>query len=116
MESDIVAAVKKADASTKAVTARIGTARAPELLHDAREPQVKHDELVVLSFLKPRVESSEPGANLAGLIVQWNCHPETLNDKNTELSADYVAATGTRVSESVTVAGSRRRSSTAETM
>jgi hypothetical protein len=25
--------------------------------------------------------------------VQWNCHPETLDSKNTEVSADYVAAT-----------------------
>ena len=25
--------------------------------------------------------------------MQWNCHPETLNDKNTEISADFVGYT-----------------------
>src|SRR4029077_14179645 len=29
----------------------------------------------------------------AGVIVQWNCHPETLGSKNTLVSADYVWAT-----------------------
>lgn len=29
----------------------------------------------------------------AGLVVQWNCHPETLGGKNTLVSADYVGAT-----------------------
>src|SRR5262249_20770901 len=29
----------------------------------------------------------------AGVVVQWNCHPETLDSKNTELSADYVGYT-----------------------
>jgi len=92
VETDIVAAVKKADATTKAVAARIGTARAPELLHDAREPQVKHDELVVLSFHDDREKD-----RLAGLIVQWNCHPETLDSKSTGLSADYVGVTVERL-------------------
>jgi hypothetical protein len=26
-------------------------------------------------------------------LVQWNCHPETLGDKNTEISADFVGST-----------------------
>ncbi len=29
----------------------------------------------------------------AGIVVQWNCHPETLGDRNTEVSADYVGCT-----------------------
>ena len=29
----------------------------------------------------------------AGIIVQWNCHPETLGGRNTLLSADYVGYT-----------------------
>jgi hypothetical protein len=29
----------------------------------------------------------------AGLVVQWNCHPETLESKNTKISADFVGAT-----------------------
>ena len=58
----------------------------PELLHDGREPYVKHDELVALRF-----ESA--AKKTVGIVVQWNCHPETLSSKNTEISADYVAAT-----------------------
>jgi len=86
VEKQIVAAVKEADAGCKAVRARIGSARAPELLHDGREPYVKHEELVALEF---RNKDDNP----AGLVVQWNCHPETLGDKNTLISADYVGAT-----------------------
>src|SRR5207248_2962764 len=70
VENEIVKAVRAADVATRPVTARLGTAQAPELLHDAREPYVKHDELVVLQF-------DEPGGKCAGLVVQWNCHPET---------------------------------------
>jgi hypothetical protein len=28
-----------------------------------------------------------------GVLVQWNCHPETMDSKNTELTADYVGTT-----------------------
>jgi hypothetical protein len=86
VEKQIVAAVKMADADCKVVRARIGSAHAPELLHDGREPYVKHDELVAVEF---RNNDDKP----AGLVVQWNCHPETLGDKNTLLSADFVGAT-----------------------
>ena len=85
VEAGIVKAVQQADAGRTAVVARIGTARAPELLHDGREPYVKHDELVALRF--------QGKDRPAGVVVQWNCHPETLDSKNTEISADYVATT-----------------------
>jgi hypothetical protein len=87
LEAQIVKAVHAADADLRTVTAKIGSAKAPELLHDGREPIVKHDELVVLHFTDAK--SGKP----AGIIVQWNCHPETLADKNTKLSADYVGYT-----------------------
>jgi hypothetical protein len=84
VESQIVKAVRNADQVAKPVAAVIGTATAPELLHDGREPYVKHDELVAMRF-------EEKGAKKpVGIIVQWNCHPETLDSKNTELSADFV--------------------------
>ncbi|HTU91533.1 MAG TPA: hypothetical protein VMF69_15730 [Gemmataceae bacterium] len=86
VEKQIVKAVQAADVASKAVRARIGSARAPELLHDAREPYVKHDELIALEF-------RDKGDKPAGLIVQWNCHPETLGGKNTLLSADFIGAT-----------------------
>jgi hypothetical protein len=86
VEGQIVAAIKAADGSLKAATAKIGVAKAPELLHDAREPYVKHDDLVALEF-------HGKDDKLAGLVVQWNCHPETLGGKNKEISADYVGYT-----------------------
>src|SRR5262249_9882127 len=67
----------------------MGHATAPELLHDNREPYIKHDELVALRFDGKNGKNDRP----AGLVVQWNCHPETLADKNTEISADFVGAT-----------------------
>lgn len=87
VEDRIVAAAESAARATSPAQARIGTVRAPELLHDGREPQVKHDELVALQFVDPRLGKS------LGLIVQWNCHPETLDRHNTLLSADFVAGT-----------------------
>jgi hypothetical protein len=84
VEKQIVAAVTRADKARKRVKATVGTTRAPELLADTRPPIVKHDELVVLRF-----EGAKGGENV-GLVVQWNCHPETLGGKNTLLSADYV--------------------------
>lgn len=86
VESQIVAAVKAADAAAKPVTAKIGAAAGPELLRDAREPYIKHDELVAVQFLD---DKEKP----AGILVQWNCHPETLDSKNTQISADYVGYT-----------------------
>jgi|SRR5579875_435204 hypothetical protein len=86
VEKQIIAAVQAADAGRKAVRVRIGSAHAPELLHDGREPYVKHDELVALEF-RDREDKR------AGIIVQWNCHPETLGGKNTLISADFVGVT-----------------------
>jgi len=82
----IAKAVHDAEAGCRPVTAHLGTARAPELLHDGREPYIKHDELVAMQFLD---KTGKP----SGILVQWNCHPETLGSKNTELSADFVGAT-----------------------
>ena len=82
----IVDAVEKADAARVPVTAKINTVQVPELLHDNRLPIVKHDDLVVLTFEDAKKKP-------AGIVVQWNCHPETLSSKNTLLSADYVGYT-----------------------
>src|SRR5262249_44787648 len=87
VEDGVVAAITAADKDLRPAAAVIGAARAPELLHDGREPYVKHDELVALRF-----DGTDPKKPL-GVVVQWNCHPETLDRKNTELSADFVAAT-----------------------
>jgi hypothetical protein len=87
VEDGIVRAVKDADAASRPAVGRLGTARAPELLHDGREPYVKHDELVALAF------HDASNKKTAGIVVQWNCHPETLGSSNTRLSADFIAGT-----------------------
>ncbi len=84
----VVEAVRQAEKVAQPVTAYIGMIRAPELLHDSRLPIVKHDELVALDFRAANKDSAH-----AGLLVQWNCHPETLGSKNTLISADFVGAT-----------------------
>jgi hypothetical protein len=86
VEKEIIAAVKAADKGKKAAKTKIGVEKAPELLHDAREPIVKHDDLVALEF-------RDKDDKMSGLVVQWNCHPETLGSKNKEISADYVGYT-----------------------
>ena len=87
LEGQIVKAVQAAGADARPVSVVMGTDHAPDLLHDGREPIVKHDELVALKFSD--LKTNKP----AGIIVQWNCHPETLADKNTKISADYVGYT-----------------------
>lgn len=87
VEAQIVAAVKQAAKKLRPVSAVLGTARAPELLHDGREPYVKHDELVALRFTDAETKKT------SGVVVQWNCHPETLDSRNTLISADFVWAT-----------------------
>jgi hypothetical protein len=87
VEKQIVKAVQDADANRKVVTAKIGSVKAPALLRDTRLPIVLHDDLVVLHFTEGKEGKS------AGLVVQWNCHPETLSSKNTLVSADYVGYT-----------------------
>jgi hypothetical protein len=93
VEEKIVKAIKDADGAAKPVQATIGVAQAPELLHDGREPYIKHDELVALRFTDSKTDKT------AGLIVQWNCHPETLDSKNKQLSADFVGYTVNHLKE-----------------
>jgi hypothetical protein len=86
LEAAIVRIIGEADKARKPATAKIGTVNAPELLEDNREPYVKHDELVAIRF-------DGPDGKPVGVLVQWNCHPETMASKNTELTADYVGFT-----------------------
>lgn len=87
VEKEIIEAVGLGEKALQPVTARIGKTHAPELLRDNREPQVKQDDLVVLDFRDASGEKS------VGLVVNWHCHPETLDSKNTLLSADFVGYT-----------------------
>ncbi len=87
VEDGAAKAVQLADKARKPAAAKIGTAKGPELLHDGRLPVVKHDDLVAIRFDAP--DTGRP----VGILVQWNCHPETLESHNTEVSADFVHAT-----------------------
>jgi hypothetical protein len=87
VEKQIVQTIKDAEKNCQASRARIGTIKVPELLHDSRLPRVLHDDLVVLHF------QDQKGEKNRGLVVQWNCHPETLGSSNTLVSADYVGYT-----------------------
>jgi hypothetical protein len=78
-----VTAVQEADKSRQPATARIGTTIAPELLKDSRLPVVLHEELVAIHFAH-----AQTGKAL-GVLVQWNCHPEALDSRNTEITADF---------------------------
>lgn len=84
VEALMVQAIRTAEKQCQPAQARIGRVRVPELLHDSRQPYLVHDELVVLQFLRPHTQQP------LGLVVQWNCHPETLSSQNVHISADFV--------------------------
>jgi hypothetical protein len=79
-----VDAAKAADKARKPATAAIGTTSDPSLIRDSRLPIVLHDEIVAIRF-----EDSSTKKPI-GILVQWNCHPEVLDSKNTEITADFV--------------------------
>lgn len=81
----IVAAVRAAEAKLQPVTARFGTAEDETLVNDSRQPIAKDAVLRVLKL--------ESGGKPAGLIVQWNSHPEAMGSRNTLLTADFPWAT-----------------------
>ncbi len=87
VEQNILRAVKAAEQSVQPAIAKIGTHRAPELLHDSRKPIVKHDEIVALEFRNPKTKAR------VGILVEWNCHPEVLGGGNTRITADHVGYT-----------------------
>jgi hypothetical protein len=87
VEKEVVEAIRLAEKALQPVTVRMGKVHAPELLRDGREPEVKQDDLITLDFRDASGEKS------VGLVVNWHCHPETLDDKNTLLSADFVGYT-----------------------
>ncbi len=87
VENQIVKSIISADKNSQEISkVNLGEIKAPDLLHDSRLPIVKHDDLVALSFATTKKDP-------AGLLVQWNCHPETLGSRNKKISADFVAGT-----------------------
>jgi hypothetical protein len=83
IEAGCLAAVAAADKARKPCTAAIGTASDPSLIRDSRQPIVLHDELVAIRFDDPAAKKP------LAILVQWNNHPEVLDSKNKEITADF---------------------------
>ncbi len=87
----VVEAVRQAETSLKPARVEYGTADGTEIVDDSRKPVAKDGIMRILRF-------SSPGQNQAttpplGILVQWNCHPESLGSKNTMITADFLHAT-----------------------
>ncbi|MBC7855472.1 MAG: hypothetical protein IAF94_18745 [Pirellulaceae bacterium] len=91
--SKVVELVKKTAENLLPASAAYGTASNETLLGDSRKPVAKDGVLRVIKFSRPG--SSEP----AGLLVQWNCHPEAMGARNTEITADFPYATVARLKD-----------------
>jgi hypothetical protein len=101
----VVECVTTAAGRLTPVKASYGTAADESLLSDSRLPIVKDGVLRVVRLDKAAAstrgdgEKNEPAAaasgaeSAAGLIVQWNCHPESLGPRNKMLTADFPWAT-----------------------
>jgi hypothetical protein len=83
----VVELVRRAEAAALPARAEYGTARDDSLLGDSRLPRVYDGVLRVLRFRR------EDDGRALGLLVQWNCHPESLGSRNTLITADFPYAT-----------------------
>ena len=90
---DVIDCIGRAEARAVPVTAKFGTVAAADLLHDSRLPKVFDGVLRVLSFDR----TSDGGR--AGLLVQWNCHPEVMGRHNHSVTADFPAVTVARLKQ-----------------
>jgi hypothetical protein len=87
----VVAAIRQAEQRLVPVAARYGTAEDEALLGDSRLPKVYDGVLRTVRFVH------RSNQRTAGLLVQWNCHPEALGPRNTLITADFVATTVERL-------------------
>jgi hypothetical protein len=86
LESKVIEAVHRAESGLRPAQAEYGTAEGSDLLEDSRLPIVKDGILRLLRFTSDGADGKPP---LIGILVQWNCHPESLGSKNTEITADF---------------------------
>jgi hypothetical protein len=89
----VVDLVKKTVENLTPATAAYGNASDETLLGDSRKPLAKDGVLRVIKFTKAGSQET------AGLLVQWNCHPESMGSKNTEVTADFPYATVARLKD-----------------
>ena len=87
VERQVVAAVHQAEAALRPAQVEYGTVDGSEIVDDSRLPVAKDGIMRVLKF-RPRSEV-QPGSTPLGILVQWNCHPESLGSKNTVITADF---------------------------
>lgn len=80
-------AIRTAEENSQTVCAELGTASDESLLSDSRLPKAKDGVLRVLKFLR------KDNQKLVGILVQWNCHPETMGSQNKLITADFVGST-----------------------
>lgn len=85
--------IRRADRQTVPAEVTYGTASDESLLHDSRRPYVKDGTLKALRFREAG------GGRTLGILLQWSCHPETLGEGNTQITADFPAATVAAVSQ-----------------
>lgn len=85
--------VKDTEAAAVPCEAAYGTAEDEALLRDSREPYVFDPILRVIKFT--RTDNGKP----QGVLVQWNCHPESMGSENQQLTADFPWATIKRMKE-----------------
>lgn len=82
-----VEAIRQAEAAAVPAKAYYGAAEDEKLLRDSREPYIFDPILRALRF-----ERADNG-KLIGVLVQWNCHPETMGGDNKIITADFPGVT-----------------------
>lgn len=92
-----VQAIEQAQERLAPANGFYGTADDEKLLGDSRQPVVKDPTLRLLAFRDET--AAKDSKKLAGLVVQWNSHPEAMGSKNTEITADFCAATVAKLKE-----------------
>jgi Neutral/alkaline non-lysosomal ceramidase, N-terminal len=83
----VVQSVQQAAAAVGPITGSYGTAEDETLLADNRLPICKDGVLRVVRLNRAGTDQA------AGLLVQWNCHPESLGPRNKLITADFPWAT-----------------------
>ncbi|MCH8922158.1 MAG: hypothetical protein IIA67_03285 [Planctomycetes bacterium] len=83
----VVKLVRAAEAALAPAEAYYGTATDESLLGDSRLPKVYDGVLRTIRF--NHAGTDKP----LGVLVQWNCHPEAMGSRNTQVTADFPATT-----------------------
>ena len=89
----VVKLVRTAEAALLPAEAFYGTAKDESLLGDSRLPKVYDGVLRTVRFNRAGSKKR------LGVLVQWNCHPEALGSRNTQVTADFPATTVAELSK-----------------